>query len=99
AATAGWMGIGAGRGPSGEASGPPRTPGVGARADRIVIRCIDRWRLARASFAGDWTVIGRLTAFDLPGRLERLAPRLVVQAAVGLLLAGAVVGLRAMAEG
>lgn len=44
-------------------------------------------------------MIGRLTAFDLPGRLERLAPRPVVQVAVGVLFSGAAFGLRAAVGG
>ena len=41
-------------------------------------------------------MIGRLTAFDLPARLDRLAPRPVVQLAAGVSLACAAFGLRAL---
>jgi len=43
-------------------------------------------------------VIGRLSSFDLPGRLKRLAPAPVVQIAVGLALAAAGLVLRWLAE-
>jgi PAS domain S-box-containing protein len=43
-------------------------------------------------------VIGRLTAFDLPGRLQRRAPKAVVQVATGAILAGVAFALRAAIE-
>jgi len=43
-------------------------------------------------------VIGRLSAFDLPGRLKRLAPAPVVQITVGLALAAVGLALRLVAE-
>jgi PAS domain S-box-containing protein len=47
---------------------------------------------------GTEAVIGRLSSFDLPGRLKRLTPAPVVQIAVGIALAAVGLALRSLAE-
>jgi PAS domain S-box-containing protein len=55
-------------------------------------------RRANKFAKGSQDVIGRLTAFDLPKRMHRYAPTLVVQVAVGFLLATTALLLRAGAD-